>query len=122
MPVSQEALGQYFLDKSQESIISLLAAAETELEANEIDDLEYKNLFMEVGYINYSVSVLFWVGTGVCHLDELISLFVFEELWCLWCKAIFYGAFIEIHKWLCTWLVFTLGCVWPWYLIVSFLY
>ncbi|KAK2189473.1 hypothetical protein NP493_106g07058 [Ridgeia piscesae] len=43
----QEALGQYFPDKSQEDVIVLLGAAEKELEAKDIDDLEYKNLFME---------------------------------------------------------------------------
>ena len=42
------ALRDFFSEKSEESLQLLIDAAETELEAKEVETLEYKNLFMEV--------------------------------------------------------------------------
>ena len=42
------ALRDFFPEKSEESLQLLIDAAETELEAKEVETLEYKNLFMEV--------------------------------------------------------------------------
>ncbi len=44
----QAVLQAYFPHRTEENILLLLRAAETQLEAKEEEVLEYKNLFMEV--------------------------------------------------------------------------
>jgi len=41
----------FFLGKTDENIDALVHAAENQLEAKEQDTLDYKNLFLEVGYL-----------------------------------------------------------------------
>ena len=42
------AIKEFFPNKSEESITNLLKAAETQLDAREVESLEYENLFREV--------------------------------------------------------------------------
>ena len=56
-------------------MIALLGAAEKELEAKDIDDLEYKNLFMEVRHcFSLTLHQLSNLSTGVVIVVRYISL------------------------------------------------
>ena len=44
----REGISSYLTDVDEETLNALMRAAETEMEDKEADEIEYKNLFMEV--------------------------------------------------------------------------